>query len=107
FVAFRKAPERHNVMMRNKTTTSPVSGGRWFWPAWGCGVPWLSDWWGGRHAAGGSVESVGAALIAGAIAGGVIGAAQWLVLRRRLPLSHSGCPRQPAAWPWAWRLARC
>jgi hypothetical protein len=35
----------------------------------------------------GPIESVGAALIAGAVADGVIGAAQWLVLRRRRPLS--------------------
>jgi hypothetical protein len=79
-------------MMRNKTTTSPVSGGRWFWPAWG--AAFLGFPIGGAVATPlvGPVESVGAALIAGAIAGGVIGAAQWLVLRRRLPLSALWVP---------------
>ena len=73
-------------MLRNKTVASP-SDGRWFWPAWG--AAFLGFPIGGAVATPlvGPVESVGAALIAGAIAGGVIGAAQWLVLRRRIPLS--------------------
>ena len=73
-------------MLRNKTIASP-SGGRWFWPAWG--AAFLGFPIGGAVATPlvGPVESVGAALIAGAIAGGVIGAAQWLVLRRRIPLA--------------------
>jgi hypothetical protein len=74
-------------MMWNKTTPSPATGGRWFWPAWG--AAFLGFPIGGAAATllVGPIESVGAALIAGAVAGGVIGAAQWLVLRRRLPLS--------------------
>jgi hypothetical protein len=78
-------------MLRNKTIASP-SGGRWFWPAWG--AAFLGFPIGGAVATPlvGPLESVGAALIAGAIAGGVIGAAQWLVLRRRIPLSALWVP---------------
>ena len=74
-------------MMWNKTIASPATGGRWFWPAWG--AAFLGFPIGGAAATllVGPIESVGAALIAGAVAGGVIGAAQWLVLRRRIPLS--------------------
>jgi hypothetical protein len=64
-------------MLPNKTFASPRGGGRWFWPAWAAaflGFP------------------IGAALIAGAVAGAVIGGAQWLVLRRRLPLSALWVP---------------
>src|SRR5215216_2516392 len=79
-------------MMRNKTTTSPVSGGRWFWPAWG--AAFLGFPIGGAVATPlvGPVESVGTALVAGTVSGAVIGAAQWLVLRRRLPLSALWVP---------------
>ena len=78
-------------MMRNKTIVSP-SGGRWFWPAWG--AAFLGFPIGGAVATPlvGPVDSVGAALLAGAIAGGVIGAAQWLVLRRRIALSALWVP---------------
>ena len=78
-------------MLRNKTVASP-SDGRWFWPAWG--AAFLGFPIGGAVATPlvGPVESVGAAFIAGAIAGGVIGAAQWLVLRRRIPLSALWVP---------------
>jgi hypothetical protein len=74
-------------MMWNKTTHSSATGGRWFWPGWG--AAFLGFPIGGAAATVlvGPIESVGAALIAGAVAGGVIGAAQWLVLRRRIPLS--------------------
>src|SRR5919202_2257841 len=74
-------------MMWNKTTPSPATGGRCFWPAWG--AAFLGFPIGGTAATllVGPIESVGAALIAGAVAGGVIGAAQWLVLRQRIPLS--------------------
>src|SRR5919198_6417027 len=74
-------------MMRNETVAHPVAGGRWFWPAWA--VAFLGFPIGGAAATllVGPIESIGAAVIAGALAGGVIGAAQWLVLRRRLPLS--------------------
>src|SRR4051794_13895707 len=37
------------------------------------------------HVAVGPVDSVGAALAGGLIAGAVIGAAQWLAIRRRVP----------------------
>jgi hypothetical protein len=79
-------------MMRNKTKVGPRSVGRWFWPAWG--AAFLGMPIGGAAAAllVGPIESVGAAFIAGAVAGAVIGAAQWLVLRRRLPLSALWVP---------------
>jgi hypothetical protein len=35
----------------------------------------------------GPVEAVGTAALGGAVTGAAVGAAQWLVLRRRLPLS--------------------
>jgi hypothetical protein len=71
---------------------SPLSGGRWFWPTWG--AAFLGFPIGGAAATllVGPIESVGAALIAGAVAGGLIGAAQWLVLRLRLPLSALWVP---------------
>jgi membrane associated rhomboid family serine protease len=77
--------------MRNKTVGSPRTE-RWFWPAWG--AAFLGFPIGGAAATllVGPIESVGAALIAGGVAGGVIGAAQWLVLRRRLPLSALWVP---------------
>src|SRR5919202_2719435 len=76
--AFIATREGHNNMTRNE---------RWFWPAWG--AAFLGFPIGGSAAAllAGPIESVGTAVIAGALAGGVIGAAQWLVLRRRLQLS--------------------
>src|SRR5689334_25377678 len=79
-------------MLRNKITASPVSDGRWFWPAWG--AAFLGFPIGGAAATllVGPIETVGAAVIAGAAAGGVIGGAQWLVLRRRLPLSALWVP---------------
>src|SRR5437588_5537535 len=82
-------------MMRNKTLGSPRSE-RWFWPAWG--AAFLGFPIGGAAATllVGPIESVGAALIAGGVAAGVIGAAQWLVLRRRLPLSALWVPATAA-----------
>jgi hypothetical protein len=70
----------------NKTTPIP-HGDRWFSPAWGSAFLGFSI--GGTAAAAllGPVENVGAAAIGCVVAGGVVGAAQWLVLRRRLPLS--------------------
>jgi hypothetical protein len=79
-------------MMRNKTIASPLSGGRWFWPAWGAAFLGFPIAGAVATPLVGPVESVGAALIAGAVAGAVIGAAQWLVLRRRLPLSALWVP---------------
>jgi hypothetical protein len=77
-------------MMPNEATVSPRE--RWFWPAWG--AAFLGFPIGGAAATllVGPVETVGTAAMAGAIAGGVIGAAQWLVLRRRLPLSALWVP---------------
>jgi hypothetical protein len=71
-------------MMWNK---SMPRGERWLWIGWG--VAFLGFPIGGTAAAAlvGPIETVGTAAIAGAVAGGVIGTAQWLVLRRRLPLS--------------------
>ena len=74
-------------MMWNKTIASPATGGRWFWPAWGAAFVGFPIGGAAATLLVGPIESVGAALIAGAVAGGVIGAAQWLVLRRRIPLS--------------------
>jgi hypothetical protein len=78
--------------MRNKTLAHPLGDGRWFWPAWG--AAFLGFPIGGAAATllVGPIETVGAAVIAGATAGGVIGGAQWLVLRRRLPLSALWVP---------------
>ena len=60
---------------------------RWFWPLWAfafVGFPIR-----GVAGAGvaGPVDTVTSAALAGAATGAVIGAAQWLVLRRRLPIS--------------------
>jgi hypothetical protein len=76
-------------MMNDETAASRRSE-RWLWPAWG--AVFLGFPIGGAAATAlvGPIETVGSAAVAGAVAGGVIGAAQWLVLRRRLPL--------PAVW---------
>jgi hypothetical protein len=78
--------------MRNKTLAQPLGDGRWFWPGWG--AAFLGFPIGGAAATllVGPIETVGAAVIAGAAAGGVIGGAQWLVLRWRLPLSALWVP---------------
>src|SRR5215204_3525989 len=73
-------------MMNNTTISSPRSE-RWFWPAWGAAFLGMPIGGAAATLLVGPIESVGAAFIAGAVAGAVIGAAQWLVLRRRLPLS--------------------
>jgi hypothetical protein len=73
--------------MPGNSTATGARGERWFWPAWG--AAFLGFPIGGAAATllVGPIDTVGAAAIGGAVAGGVIGAAQWLVLRRRLPLS--------------------
>jgi hypothetical protein len=83
-------------MMRNKTVAHPVSGGRWFWPAWA--AAFLGFPIGGAAATllVGPIESVGAAVIAGVVAGGIIGGAQWLALRRRLAVSALWVPATAA-----------
>ena len=58
----------------------------------GRGLPRLPHRRGGGHLLVGPIETVGTAAIAGAVAGAAIGAAQWLVLRRRLPLSALWVP---------------
>jgi hypothetical protein len=83
-------------MMRNETATHPLGGGRWFWPAWA--AAFLGFPIGGAAATllVGPIESVAAAVLAGAVAGAVIGAAQWLVLRRRLAVSALWVPATAA-----------
>ncbi len=73
-------------MTSNEVLVGPRAA-RWFWPSWG--LAFLGFPIGGAAATllVGPIDTVGAAAIGGAVAGGVIGAAQWLVLRRRLPLS--------------------
>src|ERR671939_171801 len=79
-------------MMWNKTIASPATGGRWFWPSWG--LAFLGFPIGGAAATllVGPIDTVGAAALGGAVAGGGFGGAKWLVLRRRLPLSVLGPP---------------
>jgi len=91
-------------MLQNERTAGP-RGERWFWPAWG--VAFLGFPVGGAVATAlvGPIETVGAAAIAGAVAGGVIGAAQWLVLRRRLPLSPLWAPATVGAMAIGMALA--
>jgi hypothetical protein len=79
-------------MMENKTIVSPHSAGRWFWPAWGAAFLGMPIGGAAATLLVGPIESVGAAFIAGAVGGAVIGAAQWLVLRRRLALSALWVP---------------
>src|SRR4051812_49239357 len=78
--------------MRNNETLDSPRGGRWFWPAWG--AAFLGFPIGGAAATllVGPIDSVGAAAIGGGVAGAVIGAARWLVLRRRLSLSALWVP---------------
>jgi hypothetical protein len=78
-------------MLRNTTLPSP-RGARWFWPAWGAAFLGFPIGGAAATALAGPIETVGAAALAGAAAGGVIGGAQWLVLRRRLPLSALWVP---------------
>ena len=73
-------------MMNEAIAASPRSG-RWFWPAWGAAFLGFPIGGAAATALVGPIETVGAAAIAGGVAGGLIGAAQWLVLRRRLSLS--------------------
>jgi hypothetical protein len=78
--------------MLRKIMTTSAREERWFWAAWG--AAFLGFPIGGAAATllVGSIDTIGKAAIAGAVAGGVIGAAQWLVLRRRLPLSALWIP---------------
>ncbi len=79
------------TMMRNNTNVSP-RGDRWFWPAWGAAFLGFPIGGGAAFLLLGPIETVGTAAIAGAIAGSAIGVAQWMVLRRRLPLSALWVP---------------
>ena len=78
-------------MLRTTTHLSP-RGERWFWPAWGAAFLGFPIGGAAATALAGPIETVGAAALAGAVAGGVIGGAQWLVLRRRLPLTALWVP---------------
>jgi hypothetical protein len=91
-------------MLTDEAAAGPRSG-RWFWPAWG--AAFLGFPIGGFAATAlvGPIATVGAAAIAGAVAGGVIGAAQWLVLRRRLPLSPRWAPATAGAMAIGMTLA--
>ena len=73
-------------MIWNKTIPGP-GGERWFWPAWGVAFVGFPIGGSAAYLLLGPVEAVGAAAMGGAVTGAAIGAAQWLVLRRRLPLS--------------------
>jgi hypothetical protein len=83
-------------MMQNETTVDP-RGERWFWPAWGAAFLGFPIAGAVATALVGPIETVDAAAIGGAAAGGVIGAAQWSVLRRRLPLPPLWVPATAAA----------
>ena len=78
--------------MLGNTTATSARGERWFWAAWGAAFLGFPVGGAAATALVGPVETVGKAVLAGAVAGGVIGAAQWLVLRRRLPLSALWVP---------------
>ena len=91
-------------MLQNETTGDP-RGERWFWSAWG--AAFLGFPIGGAVATAlvGPIETVGAATIAAAVAGGVLGAAQWVVLRQRLPLSPQWAPATAGAMAIGMALA--
>jgi hypothetical protein len=82
--------------MWNTSTPGP-SGERWFWPAWA--AAFLGFPIGGLAAflLLRPIESVGTAALGGAVTGAAIGVAQWLVLRRRLPLSALWVPATAAS----------
>lgn len=69
------------------TTTSRTGSGWGFWAGWG--LAFLGFPLGGLAGLGlaGPIIGVPQAALGGAATGAVIGAAQWLVLRRRLPLA--------------------
>ena len=90
--------------VQNETTVDP-RGGRWFWPAWGAAFLGFPIGGAAATALVGPIETVGAAAVAGAVAGGVIGAAQWSVLRRRLPLSPLWAPATAGAMAVGMALA--
>lgn len=69
------------------TTTPDPRGDRWFWPAWGAAFLGFPIGGAAAYLLLGPIETIGSAAVAGTVAGAAIGAAQWLVLRRRLPLS--------------------
>lgn len=73
-------------MIWNKTMPGP-DGERWFWPAWGVAFVGFPIGGSAAYLLLGPVEAVGTAALGGAVTGAAVGAAQWLVLRRRLPLS--------------------
>ena len=60
---------------------------RWFWPLWALAFVGFPIGGLAGAAVGGPVDTVTSSVLAGAATGAVIGAAQWLVLRRRLTIS--------------------
>jgi hypothetical protein len=83
-------------MTKHETTAAGRGSGWGLWAAWG--AAFLGFPIGGAAATLllGPIDTVGAAAVAGGIAGAVIGAAQWLVLRRRLALSALWAPATAA-----------
>jgi hypothetical protein len=62
--------------------------GRWqFWAGWGLAFVGFPIGGVAASALVGPVETVGEAALAGAVTGAAVGAAEWLALRRRLPVS--------------------
>jgi hypothetical protein len=82
--------------MWNKTTSSP-RGDRWFWPAWAAAFLGFPIGGAAAYLLLGPIETVGTAAIAGAVSGAAVGTGQWLVLRRRLPLSALWVPATASA----------
>src|SRR5690349_5523998 len=78
--------------MTNEGATASPRSGRWLWPAWGAAFLGFPIGGAAATALVGPVDTVAGAAIAGAVAGGAIGAAQWMVLRWRLPLSALWVP---------------
>jgi hypothetical protein len=72
-------------MIWHKTIPGP-GGERWFWPTWGVAFAGFPIGGSAAYLLLGPIETVGAAAIEGLVAGAAVGVAQWLVLRRRLPL---------------------
>jgi hypothetical protein len=82
-------------MIGNKTMLRP-GGERWFWPAWAVAFAGFPIGGSAAFLLFGPIETVGLAVLGGAVAGAAIGAAQWLVLRQRLPLSVLWVPATAA-----------
>jgi hypothetical protein len=73
-------------MTHSETLANPPGGWK-FWAAWGAAFLGFPIGGAAATALVGPIESAGESVIGGVVVGAVVGAAQWLVLRRRLPLS--------------------